>query len=168
MKQVVKLCLTVLIVTLAGCQSNWQEFRDEEGGFSVKVPGKVYSKPNIPQEGRTGGQVHMVNIEDAKYVILYIDIVLPGNRDLTESEIDSLKKFIIQDLENPNQVLPINYEDIDVLGYPGLRIEWPTGNGTFVTEVFFVGRRQYQLGVNFVLGYPEKDVKKFFSSFRLM
>lgn len=99
----------------------------------------------------------------ASFMVAFHDRILPDDRSPAPDEVEQIKRRMLADLSAG----PVRYDDIILHNYPGFQIEVASARGVFVTRVYFVSRRVYQLGVDADSNFKEKDRLKFFDSFEL-
>lgn len=151
----------------------WEEYKSEEGNFSVLFPQKPQlDKQSTPTAvGDIVLNMYMVEMGDVVYFVMISDMpekIIEGNdpKKLLEGGRDGA----LQQLQNSNL---IKQEEIEIDGHTGIQIE--AEGVTEGIEVYLKGNyylvknRLYQVYVMAKKGaYSSDDINKFLESFKLI
>ncbi|HWP60408.1 MAG TPA: hypothetical protein VNL14_21105 [Candidatus Acidoferrales bacterium] len=162
-------CLFVLL--LLSCQwLKWKEFRSDEGGFSVLMPGTPTPQPqrvNSPA-GAIDLYMFVVAHDGAEYMVAYNDYpetMVKGTNP--EKVLDGARDGIIANVRGRL----LSETKITLQQFPGreLKLSLPEGARALQTRLYFVKNRLYQVGVLAVeKDLSSRDIVKFLDSFRLL
>ncbi len=149
------LVLSAVILSACGqSTADWREYTNEEGKFSVLLPGEPKEETSSIETDTGTIQIHLfgVPIGDTDYIVAYTDypaelINTKGAQGILDSARDGA-------VENTKGKL-LSDETIDLNGNPGklLVVESPDGKGIAQAKIFLVGTRLYQV---FVAAAKEK------------
>src|SRR5690349_3054349 len=144
---------------------NWVKFTSENGRFSVMMPEIPPEKTETTDSTNGPYTTHLFVVKDTTsvYLIGFVDYDPSFNFNRTaelEANRDNFVKGISATLTGSRTVT------ID--GYSVLEFTADTADRTFMSRVYMVGRRPYQI----VIGYPKGEpdavaTNRFFSSFKV-
>lgn len=162
--------LIIVIIFITGCvEKEWEEFRDEDGKFSVMLPGnpeKTTTQINT-EIGVIDLNMFMYEDYNAVYMVAYSDFPLghiesKGVQQLLDDARDGAVRDINGEL--------INEKITEINGYPGrsLLIKAEEEELMARDNLYIVENRMYQI----VIVYPldknvDFEMDKFISSFKI-
>lgn len=165
------LVILFLLIVIAGCQrSTWREFNLSEGGFSIVMPGKP-SKQIVKTNSAIGPiDFFLLTLEqeDVVYMVGYSDY---PDTFLQSNTQDSLLDIACYGAVVNLKGNLVSRSVISINEHPGreMKIEQANGKTIYLTRLFLVGRRLYQVTV---LTLKRKEIsnddKKFLDSFTLL
>ncbi len=174
---VVGVLLLVLVVgaLLAGCgggEAAWTEFKSEEGGFSILMPGTPTEETQTQETELGGIDVHMFTYEedDVAYMIGYN--VLPA-AILEASPADPMLDGACDGQVSSVNGTEVSRQEITLGAYPGrdleIRVDNTDGITTLHSRIFLVEDKLYQVMVVGRDGQSAAaDTTKFLDSFKLL
>jgi hypothetical protein len=144
---------------------NWVKFTSENGRFSVMVP-EIPPEKTETQDSTNGPYTtHLFVVKDTTsvYLIGFVDYDPSFNFNRTaelEANRDNFVKGINATLVSSRATV------ID--GYSAIEFTAETGDRTFKSRVFMVGRRPYQIVIGSPKGMDDSaSVERFFNSFKV-
>ena len=165
------LVILFLLIVIAGCQrSTWKELNSSEGGFSILMPGKP-SKQTLKMNSAIGLiDFHLLTLEqeDVVYMVGYSDY--PDTlvqRSTQDSLLDIACYGAIVNLKGNL----VSRRVISIEEYPGreMKIEQADGETVYLTRLFLVRKRLYQITVlTLIRKEISEDDIKFLESFKLL
>lgn len=165
------LVILFLLIVIAGCQrSTWRELNSFEGGFSILMPGKP-SKQTLKMNSAIGLiDFHLLTLEqeDVVYMVGYSDY--PDTlvqRSTQDSLLDIACYGAIVNLKGNL----VSRRVISIEEYPGreMKIEQADGETVYLTRLFLVRKRLYQITVlTLIRKEISEDDIKFLESFKLL
>jgi hypothetical protein len=164
--------LVVLVLCLlASCKTSaWKEFRCDEGGFTITLPGRpaVATQQQETTAGPLAVKTYTLRLGagDAAYIVAFNDYPEAVLRASTPDEIlDRVVKGALGDHGKLRRQLPVEFEKHkgrDVLGSVHGGLEYRS-------RFYLVGKRLYQISVvSKAAAVRAEDVSKFLESFRLL
>ena len=171
MKLVAAVALLVSACSFLNAQEpTWKEFRSNEGGFSVLMPGTP--TPNKVTVNTTSGveEANMFSLSDEsldEYIIAYSKYPKTDSKEVSTGKLfDKARDGIL--LVQQGKLL--NEAAITLDGFSGRSIAVERPDGVITTARFYVvGDRFYQLSVNAKTNEREPEApKRFLDSFKLL
>ena len=171
MKLVVAVALLVSACSFLNAQEpTWKEFRSNEGGFSVLMPGTP--TPNKVTVNTTSGveEANMFSLSDEsldEYIVAYSKYPKTDSKEVSTGKLfDKARDGIL--LVQQGKLL--NEAAITLDGFSGRSIAVERPDGVITTARFYVvGDRFYQLSVNAKTNEREPEApKRFLDSFKLL
>jgi len=145
--------------------SGWVRFNSAPGRFSVLMPEIPEDKSETTPSDHGPYTTHLFIVKDTKnvYLIGWVDYD-PSFNFNREAELEANRDNFVKGI---NATLT-STRTLKLDGYSALEFTADTGDRTFKSRVYMVGRRPYQI----VIGYPkdEADVvatNRFFNSFKV-
>lgn len=170
-----RICLmtaAVALSALAGCTGadGWREFRSEQGGFSIMVPGRLeqQSQRTATAFGTIEAEVFLVDHGDVGYLISYADYPQAlVDESPTDVILDGASLGAVSD--SGGKLLTVTKISLGDHAGRELEISSPGGEAMIRLRLFLVGNRLYQISV---LARVDVDVTeetaRFFDSFQLL
>lgn len=171
MKLVAAVALLVSACSFLNAQEpTWKEFRSNEGGFSVLMPGTP--TPNKVTVNTTSGveEANMFSLSDEslnEYIVAYSKYPKTDSKEVSTGKLfDKARDGIL--LVQQGKLL--NEAAITLDGFSGRSIAVERPDGVITTARFYVvGDRFYQLSVNAKTNEREPEApKRFLDSFKLL
>ena len=162
-------CLVAFLCTAFAFQGNgWKEYAYPQDGFSISAP----VTPKIEREkaqAAVGGNVELhyygITLAGNSGFMVVVSPLLPNDDRNPQQVLEDAKKGAI---DSVNGKL-VSESPTSMENYPGIQIEFDTGNQHSRNRYYVVGRRLYQLAA---LAPRDKPIPagtdRFFSSFRLI
>ncbi len=169
------LAFVAMTICFAGClPKSWIEFRSPDGSFSVLFPGPVNRQKLQKRETVIGVKDQHIWGYEGKgiaYLVSYTDLPASyqGKTPAPDDLLDGLTKGVVEGVQG--QLL--GETTISLGQHPGrdlkIAINSPTPGITGRFRNYMVKHRSYQLSVlRSTAELSEKDVSKFFNSFKLL
>ena len=171
MKLVAAVALLVSACSFLNAQEpTWKEFRSNEGGFSVLMPGTP--TPNKVTVNTTSGveEANMFSLSEEsldEYIVAYSKYPKTDSKEVSTGKLfDKARDGIL--LVQQGKLL--NEAAITLDGFSGRSIAVERPDGVITTARFYVvGDRFYQLSVNAKTNEREPEApKRFLDSFKLL
>jgi hypothetical protein len=163
--------LFVVLVPLLACKgANWKEFKSQEGGFSVLLPGqpKVERQTTETAVGPLAFTMHTVELSfgSIAYIASYNDyppsLIADGDKNAI---LDGVVEGALGSKANLKKSDPISID-----GHPGREFTGTVKDGyEYTSRAYLVNQRLYQLNIVSTPGkVPAEDKRKYFDSFKLL
>lgn len=181
MKSALKIMATLVmfVALFAGCgaKPDWQEYKSEEAGFSVMMPGKdveVQSSSTSTAAGPIMIHMYSVSLSKAYYMVAYNEMSFLEGIELTDSDKDDILEGGV---EGAIGTFPdgefVYRRDITLRGHPGKEYRADgTKNGMEMVvfgKAYLVGTRLYQvMATTTKSDANDENIKKFMDSFKLL
>ena len=157
----------LVLILLAGCGYQWQDYSSMEGSFTCRMPGKVKTETKTMHfpGGKLIMDAHGVELSNGAFMVAYMKMPrrnMPFDYSAcVKAMVRTWQGEVIYSKRGP--VL----DDISGVEFEA-RIKWPK-DGFATGRVFVANNRVYMLlvmGTNFRSDTPE--VKEFWNSFKLL
>jgi len=163
--------LFFVLVPLLACKgANWKEFKSQEGGFSVLLPGqpKVERQTTETAVGPLAFTMHTVELSfgSIAYIASYNDyppsLIADGDKNAI---LDGVVEGALGSKANLKKSDPISID-----GHPGREFTGTVKDGyEYTSRAYLVNQRLYQLNIVSTPGkVPAEDKRKYFDSFKLL
>jgi hypothetical protein len=169
-KDIVLAILVTLVLVACGGAVGWREFRSNEGGFSIMMPGRPeeQSQKTATAFGTIESRVFLVEYKGAGYLLNYADYPPEIVQDSPEDVIlDGVSLGVVAQSGGTL----ISSAAIRLGEYTGreLEINSPAGGSVLMVRIYLVGTRIFQLSVVSELRVNNsEDLAQFFNSFELL
>jgi hypothetical protein len=170
MKLVIAVILMSVCSLLNAKQLNWQEFRSNEGGFSVLMPG-VPTPSKVTVNTASGvKEANTFTLNDKnldEYIVAYSKYAETNSKEVsTDKLFDNIRDGIL--LVQQGKLLSEAAITLD--GYSGREIAVERPDGVITRGRFYVvGNRFYQLSARAKMNEREPEaMKRFLDSFKLL
>ena len=145
--------------------AGWVNFISDEGHFSVLVPEAPEDKAETTPSSHGPYTTHLFVVKDTQnvYLIGWVDYD-PSFNFNRQAELEANRDNFVKGISAT--LTSTRATTID--GYSAVEFSADTADRTFLSRVYMVGRRPYQLVVGYPKGGdPPSEVSKFFNSFKV-
>ena len=145
--------------------SGWVRFNSDEGRFSVLMPVIPEDKTETTQSAHGPYTTHLFIVKDTTsvYLIGWVDYD-PSFNFNRQAELEANRDNFVKGV---NAKLISNHATV-VDGYPALEFTAETEDRVFISRVYMVGRRPYQIVIGSPKGQDDTaSVSRFFNSFKV-
>lgn len=144
---------------------SWVRLNSEEGRFSVLLPelAKDQVETKSSPHGPYTTHLFMAKTSRGIFLVGWVDYA-PGFNFSVQSELEANRDNFVKGLK----ATLLSNRNITMDGHPGLEFTAETSDVAFISRVYVVGRRPYQLIAGTYKGQDDADnVGRFFDSFQI-